>query len=223
MKFKKIANIILSKFIKNKTELDLLIDDLSFRYTHNRFYHNTKHIETLYNKSLSMKGIFNDFDCVSIAILFHDVIYDVNNTKNKSDISKTNEGLSAQYCTDILTKYNYNPKKISKIHKMIIATVNHKLTDDSDTNLFLDLDLSSLGSDPKTFEIDTSNIYIEYSNMDGFTNASFVSGRIKFIDMMLNNRNTIFLTKQFRHLEQQARLNLEANMNELVSITSEIQ
>ena len=212
MKFKKIVSTLLTKYIKDDSLLSGITDVLHTAYTTNRLYHNTKHIEDLYNKSQSIKGTFIDYELVCFAILFHDIIYDVNNTN--TDINKTNEGLSAEYAVNFLNQYDIfksDKRRLDKIRKMIIASRTHKLTDDSDINIFLDLDLSSLGSEYKVYEINSANIYLEYSLMDGFTDYKFNIGRMNFITSMLN-RDTIFLTKQFRHLEKQARINLNSEL-----------
>jgi predicted metal-dependent HD superfamily phosphohydrolase len=212
MKFRKIANLILSKYIKDVESLDLEVEKLFVLYNTNRFYHNTKHIEDLYNKATSFKTTIDNIESFCLAILFHDCILDVNNTNRDSENS--NEGLSAKYCIDLLSGYKVHPRLLDRVKKMILATRSHNQTEDQDTNLFLDLDLSILGTDYKTYEVYCANIYLEYQKMVDFTPDSYKLGRINFLKSMLK-RNKLFLTRQYRHLESIAKNNLQLELNEL--------
>jgi predicted metal-dependent HD superfamily phosphohydrolase len=213
MKFRKIANLILSKYIKDNESLNSEVEKLFNMYTNiDRYYHNVKHIEDLYNKATSFKTTINNMESFGLAILFHDCILDVNNTSR--DVENSNEGLSAKYCSELLKKYNAHPKLIDRVKKMILATISHTSTEDPDTNLFIDLDLSSLANDYKSYEVYSANIYLEYQKATSFTEETYRTGRIKFLNSMIK-RNKIFLTRQYRHLENTAKDNMGRELTEL--------
>jgi predicted metal-dependent HD superfamily phosphohydrolase len=218
LKLKKILNESFSKFIKDKNELELMINYIQDNYTKpGRFYHNQKHIEDLFNKASSMKSVFEHYDDVILAIIFHDLVYDEKGN---------NESRSVELCSDFLSKYKFIPFRINKINKMILATSKHHLTNDKDTNLLIDLDLSVLGSDSQTFDNYCKNIYSEYyyfySQEPNFNenlfNLNYLENRIKILKSF-NKRSNIYLTKQFRHLEEKAKQNLT---NEILKLEDEL-
>lgn len=219
MKLKKIIIESFSKFIKDKNELELMTNYINGYYLQEgRSYHNNKHIEDMYSKASTIKSTFDYYEDVILSIIFHDIIYD---EKGNNEIRSTEK------CSDFLSKYNFTPFRINKINKMILATTKHNLTSDKDTNLLIDLDLSILGSDVNTFNNYCDNIYKEYLymysklpdfNLENF-NSKYLKNRIKILNSF-NRKSQIFGTKQFRYLEDRAKLNIS---NEITKLEKQIK
>ena len=94
----------------------------------------------------------------------------------------------------------------------IEATKKHKLTDDSDTNFLLDLDLSILGSSSNQYKRYRENIKKEYYMYPGFM---YRKGRKKVLEHFLN-LDSIFKTEFFKkEYEKRARKNLKLELKEL--------
>ena len=95
---------------------------------------------------------------------------------------------------------------------MILATKKHELSNDPDTNYFLDADLSILGSDRKSYERYATAIRQEYIEVP---DALYVPGRLKVLAHFLSMER-IYKTDHFKNLlEIQARNNLEIEKKQL--------
>lgn len=110
-----------------------------------RYYHSLSHIYSLlkeleeYLKKNTLS--ITDFHTIVYAIFFHDIIYDPKSDRNEED----SDLLWQEYCKGM----NLDPSRVSKF---ILATKNHFSNNDPILDLFLDLDLSILGSDKEEFE-----------------------------------------------------------------------
>lgn len=166
-----------------------------------RYYHNLEHIENMFREVENVRDEIQDFDVLSFSIFYHDVIYDA--------ASKTNEEKSADLAKKRLEKINLNQEKILKAYTQILATKAHQISEDQDTNLLLDADLSILGKDNETYSEYTRQIRKEYSIYPDFL---YKPGRKKVLEHFLSLEN-IFKTEYFRkRYEDQARKNIEREL-----------
>lgn len=132
-----------------------------------KFYHSRKHIEYMFEKiptNISNKERF----ILSIAILFHDCIYDTKSPCNEEKSVNEYE----EYCEE--RKMNPDPKVI----ECIMATKDHKKGKDKLCNIIIDLDLDIL-KQPLVDLIEYENlIFKEYQFVDIET---YRTNRIKFL------------------------------------------
>lgn len=171
-----------------------------------RHYHTLEHIAQLL-QCLEEQGGASDRDAVSLAILFHDVMYD--------SASRDNEEESAELAAQRLTALGFPPSLITKVDHYIRAT-RHSLParqhDDPDLNLLLDLDLSILAAPPDRYAAYVRAIREEYRAVP---QDIFAAGRRQLLESFLA-RKQIYLTERLRALwEAPARANLAAELAEL--------
>lgn len=162
-----------------------------------RHYHTMNHINQFHFVIHKIANLLNSELAFVLAALYHDIIYDPQ--------KKDNELQSAMYAKQALQKLKLPEDIITKVYNMILATIDHKYANDSDTNYFLDTDLIILGSDSLEYQQYAVNIRKEYAIYD---EESYKKGRIEVLSKILFQPH-IFKTEFFRNtLEQQARINL---------------
>ncbi|MUU79439.1 hypothetical protein GN138_13365 [Winogradskyella sp. HL2-2] len=147
----------------------------------------------------TVKDEIKDLDSLKFAIWFHDIIYKSTN--------KDNEEQSANFAQQTLKSMNFDNFKIKKVTKLIISTKKHTLllNENYDNAYLLDLDLSILGSDWKTYSNYVNNIRKEYII---YPNILYKPGRKKVIKNFLE-RESLYFTNVFKtKFEEQARHNL---------------
>ncbi|WP_417859828.1 hypothetical protein [Winogradskyella sediminis] len=187
--------------------MDTLWTTIVSKYTSkNRHYHNLSHIYTM---CLQLEGFTNeieDLESLKLAIWFHDIIYKSTNIDN--------ETLSADFAAKALNKLPTDVFNIEKITNLIISTKKHKclLTENNDNAYLLDLDLSILGTDWKTYSTYLQKIRKEYKI---YPDIIYKPGRKKILKHFLE-RDTLYFTERFKtQFEKQARNNLMREINTL--------
>lgn len=178
-----------------------ILDDLLTRHTEpQRFYHNLVHLDTLL-------GLLPAKPHLEFAVWFHDAVYD----PTRAD----NEAQSARLALESLKRLGVEPSLIQKVTQIILATQNHR-SDNPDTALFLDADLSILGAEPKIYRAYARAIRQEYAWVP---EALFLERRARVLQKFLS-REHIYQTEAFAHLEQPARENLQQELQTLAQHTS---
>jgi predicted metal-dependent HD superfamily phosphohydrolase len=167
-----------------------------------RHYHGLHHIETLLRLADACAGAIADHDAVEAAIWFHDAIYDT----RRSD----NEERSAALAVERLAGAT-DDNRIAHITAMIRATAGHAMPElpdaaaAQDCALFLDMDLSILGSSQADFDAYETAVRSEY---DWVTEQQWRLGRRAVIAGFLA-RPAIYATARFQAShEAAARRNL---------------
>ena len=189
-----------------------LQDELARLYGEpDRHYHNLTHIQALLALLDRHRSRFADPDAAEAAIWFHDAIYDSQ--------AKDNEAQSAALAADTLA-CSIAPERLARIVRMIEATAEHRIAPDiaeherTDTELFLDMDLSILGAPAERYQAYEDEIRREYSWVD---DATWKARRADFLETFLG-RSHIFSTGLFRdEFEEQARRNMTASLARLRS------
>jgi predicted metal-dependent HD superfamily phosphohydrolase len=170
------------------------------KYSENhRYYHTLEHIQDMVQKRLDIADLISDKTLTDLAIFFHDIIYDPK--------SKVNEEESANLFRSIF-QATENGVDVPKICNFILQTKYHEVLDstEEDLKLFIDMDMSILGSHPNDYRTYAMNIRREYSHMN---DADFCSGRGRFLGEMLNEARFIFASDHYRiHLEEKAKANI---------------
>jgi predicted metal-dependent HD superfamily phosphohydrolase len=166
-----------------------------------RIYHNLTHLENLFIELEHVKDQIDDWNTVSWAIFYHDIVYNV----RKQD----NEELSADLAVERLKVIGYPTEKIERCKAQILATKAHNVLDDTDANLFTDADLSILGKDWETYAAYFKAIRKEYKV---YPNLLYKPGRKKVLKHFMEMKR-IFKTDFFADLyEVRARENLEKEL-----------
>jgi len=167
-----------------------------------RHYHNLEHIENMLIELDNVKPTIEDLDSLLFAIYYHDIIY--KSTKND------NEHQSALIFKKRISKTSFT--NLSKCMAQIEATKEHKLSNDYDTNILLDIDLSILGKSTKEYQKYCENIRKEYII---YPDYMYKRGRKKVLKSILD-LNSIYKTDFFKKkLENQAKENLRFELNQL--------
>jgi predicted metal-dependent HD superfamily phosphohydrolase len=184
-----------------------LRDDLVRAYAApERHYHNLTHIEAMLDLLRSYEEALSDPQSVEVAIWFHDAVYDTRRHDN--------EEKSAELAADRLAGL-LSPDRIALIARMIRATAGHHVPDGlndaqrRDCALFLDMDLSILGSEPDVFAAYEEAVRREYGWVP---DALWREGRKKVLQGFLD-RPAIYMSPQFRAShEAAARANLTRSL-----------
>ncbi|QKC97117.1 HD domain-containing protein [Mesorhizobium sp. NZP2298] len=186
-----------------KTELSVLYRG------EDRHYHNLTHIEAMLALAGDYRASLQDPEAVEAAIWFHDAIYDSK--------AKDNEARSAALAEKKLAG-STDAGRLNRISAMILATATHQLPffDNAaatrDASLFLDMDLSILGSAPDAFDAYERAVRREY---DWVEEPMWRAGRGAVLKDFLA-RPHIFHTQEFRQrFEPQAMLNMARSLETL--------
>lgn len=170
-----------------------------------RFYHNLIHIANVYKALTKEKNKIEDWEVLVLAVLYHDIVYDVSRNDNEEQ--------SAVWAERVMLSLKINPHRIERCKAHILATKTHIVSSDPDTNLFTDADLSILGMDPSTYSVYAAQVREEYSIYD---DAIYNVGRAKVLSSFLA-KPTIYKTTIFQQqFEQQARINIKSELDRLV-------
>ncbi len=121
-----------------------------------------------------------------------------------------NERESAAYAERDMQAAGEDEEFIIYVMTGIIATITHSLAQVLAkyhylVSILLDLDLKGIGDGWDYFQLNTEAIWLEY--MPHYTRSEYDAGRKHWAAGFLN-RSQIFYTDDYRHLEEQARVNL---------------
>jgi predicted metal-dependent HD superfamily phosphohydrolase len=166
-----------------------------------RYYHTLTHLENLWEKLEDVKEYIDDWDIILFTLFYHDIIYNA--------LKNDNEEKSALLAKKRMLQLGISSTKIEQCKNQIIATKLHLRNTDSDTNYFLDADLSILGADWELYSTYLYDVRKEYSI---YPNLIYNPGRKKVLKHFLNMER-IFKTEYFfDKLERNARFNLQKEM-----------
>lgn len=182
---------------------EIIFVDLVNAYSHPaRYYHNLEHIQHLLTLSEKVRDISDRFTVLQCSAWFHDYIYDSQ--------AKDNEIKSAVYAEKILNALNVSPDITQLVKQIILSTQKHQpLITNIDNLIFLDIDLSILGTSTDKYLKYAQAIRKEYSWL---SSRDYQQGRKQVLNKFLA-RDRIYYTDYFyQQLEVQARANLEAEI-----------
>jgi len=169
----------------------------------NRHYHNLLHLESLLKYLIFLRPEIRYWEAMIFALAYHDIVYDA----MKSD----NEEKSAAYARESLHKLGCPEATIEQVCDLILKTKGHSKSEDPDTNIFLDADLSILGSDPETYRKYSHQIRKEYKFVPDFM---YRPGRKKVLENFLK-MPAVYKTPFFQELEENAKFNLREELKSL--------
>jgi predicted metal-dependent HD superfamily phosphohydrolase len=206
-----------SVYRSNQQEVDRVFQLLVAAYTKpDRHYHNLHHIDHL----LTTIDLFIAPACdlpalqdpisVSLAVWFHDFIYDSQASDNELQSAKAATALLTNIgrIDDALTP-DLQPR-IDRVAQLILATHGHQIDpNDPDLCIFLDADLAILGTDPATYRDYARSIRREYSWV---SDTDYRTGRSRVLTSFLDRDRLYSTDLLFTELESIARLNLESEL-----------
>ena len=180
--------------------------------SHARFYHTMEHVQDLMIKRYQWMATEGLSPCEStlFAIILHDYVYEA--------VRSDNEFRSAYWAGIWMTRLGLSTSLISQVNDMIMSTEKHvPIRDDFETRMFLDLDLSILGSSPKVYDRYASNIRLEYAFVPS---VDYYKRRNEILTRFLE-KPSIYMTDYAREQwECQARVNLQ---NEIKSNSTKVK
>ena len=169
-----------------------------------RHYHNLRHLDSLISELLTIRTTIADWQTIVFSIAYHDIVYNI--------LKQNNEEKSADFAVKRLQLLQMPRSKIIACKHQILATKNHDISFDNDTNYFIDADLAILGADSETYEIYTQKIRKEYKFYPDFI---YNPGRKKVLSHFIQ-MGQIYKTQYFSSkYEQQARKNIEEEFRKL--------
>jgi len=168
----------------------------------NRYYPNLQHLANMLQELIPIKQKVQKLDSFLFSIYYHDVVYQA----TRSD----NEYQSALLFKKRIAQTNFS--NIEHCFQQIEATKTHEPSEDHDTNILLDIDLSILGQDQNTYQEYTQQIRQEYRI---YPNFLYQKGRRKVLIKMLA-QDKIYKTHYFiNKYEAQARDNIKQELEQL--------
>ncbi len=182
----------------------LHFDFITGKYNLGRYHHNLDHVFTLL-ELIDRETLFHEERITLILVSFyHDLIYVPGSSSNER---KSAHLLNEHFGN--LTKY----KAVILLAKKIIRETQKHKSNEPLSQLFLDMDMSILGSSIDTYATYKKQVRAEFKNVPDFI---YQVGRGKFIRNLLK-RESIFFTKNFIQLyEDKARCNLRNELNTMI-------
>jgi len=163
-----------------------------------RHYHTAGHIAHCLREFDASRHLAAHPDEIEFALWLHDVVYDPK--------AQDNEEQSAQWATELLSACGCAIPVIARIESLILATKQHAASNDPDTSLLLDIDLSILGQPAAIFDQYETAVRAEYGWVP---ESAYKTGRHKVLCSFADQPH-IFQTDRFYDLyEQPARCNLQ--------------
>lgn len=203
---------VMSKYIKKKSVISELFDDVVKRYSvRSRHYHNMHHIFGVVSMWKEHKHLLKNPDEIFIAAIYHDVVY---NAKRRD-----NEEKSAIFFTKkVLPLLKVSTEFGAYIYLAISATAHGEdfdniLKEDKDICYLLDFDLETLGTRHEdTYNWYKNGVRKEYKM---YSDEQYNQGRKAVLESFLK-RKKIYLTKEFKKIEKRARKNLQNEINSYI-------
>lgn len=196
-----------SKYTQDSALTEKLYSELVKSYSESsRHYHNLSHLDSLLQQILPLADQLRDLDTVLFALYYHDAVYRV--------LRKDNEERSARLAQKRLNILNLDSNRIETCQRHILATKTHSLSNDSDTNFFVDADLSILGQDSLTYKGYSEGVRKEYSI---YPDIIYKPGRKKVLEHFLQMEKIYKTEPFFAKFESQARINIKIELEELLT------
>jgi predicted metal-dependent HD superfamily phosphohydrolase len=169
-----------------------------------RYYHTLSHLEVLLDQLRGCKQLIADRDTLLFSVFYHDIVYNV--------LKSNNEERSADLAMKRLSATEFPADRINTCQEQILATKSHLVSNNGDTNLFTDADLSVLGQPPDVYEQYCGQIRKEYSI---FPDLVYKPGRKKVLIHFLNMEKIFKTSFFYDKYELRARENLESELTGL--------
>ncbi|TDS17104.1 putative metal-dependent HD superfamily phosphohydrolase [Maribacter caenipelagi] len=196
---------LMTKYTADKDLMNVLWAEIEKNYSSKkRHYHTLQHLDNLHSQLTIVKREIKNWETILFTLYYHDIIY--------SSTKSNNEEKSAELAEKRMKKISVSNEIIEQCKKQILATKSHSKSIDSDTNYFIDADLSVLGQSWETYSLYFKNVRKEYGIYPTFM---YNSGRKKVLNHFLS-MDRIFKTDFFYNkFETQAKQNLQQELQSL--------
>ena len=181
--------------------------DVQARYESNgRYYHNLNHIFQVLETAKTIPHKEIDTTTLSLAIWFHDVIYN----PQKQD----NEKQSAIYAAHTLKEWQQSPNLIKMVELLILTTEKHEPLnpENGESLILLDSDLAILGTAPAAYQRYANAIRAEYSFVP---EPIYRKERGKVLQAFLQRERIYFTDFMHQQNNYNAVMNLHQELNQL--------
>lgn len=189
-------------------KIDALYSKLCTAYSEDgRYYHTFEHLADLaqeFEKHRALLG--DDQKAVLIALFYHDAVYNCIPGQDEQDSAAVmREALSGLIDQDTLDRAS----------AIILYTASHQAPDnDHAARLFLDMDMSILGSNTDKYARYLHQVTQEYCTAYDMSEAEFQQKRAElFLKPTIENGRKIFTTDEYAPLESQAHVNISWELN----------
>ena len=174
-----------------------------------RRYHNWSHIQALLNLLPEVRDRLNDSLAVECAIVLHDAIYEPTRNDNENRSAALAKELISGVVPDDTARRAVQLIEATERH---LVAENMSMEEAEDCRIFLDMDLSILGSNEKAFDDYEAGIRYEYRHID---EAAFRQGRAAILERFLS-RDHLYMSEWGREqFEAKARANLQRSLQAL--------
>mmetsp|Transcript_21745 Transcript_21745/g.34069 ORF Transcript_21745/g.34069 Transcript_21745/m.34069 type:complete len:283 (+) Transcript_21745:2-850(+) len=172
-----------------------------------KFYHNMEQLRRMFSELKRLELPCQRKDLLTMAMFFHDVIYDT----TRSDNEEQSAMLFKQFSDEAGCISSADTETVVT---WIRRTQKHLGSPAScdEVAALLDLDLSILGSEPYVYERYAENIRREYSNVPF---VEFVSRRCKILSDMNSHERLFYTEKCYEAFETRGRENLKREIARL--------
>lgn len=196
---------LIGRYINDDRLINQLWQEIEDNYSNKkRHYHTLQHLQNLLPLLQEVKEDIKDWDTLLFSFFYHDVIYNA--------LKRTNEEKSAEFASIKMQLIGVPQPKIKKCVQQILATKDHLLSDDNDTNYFTDADLSILGQDWMVYENYYKQVRKEYSL---FPDLIYIPGRKKVLQHFLQMERIFKTNFFFNKFELKAKENLKRELDQL--------
>lgn len=194
---------LLTNYTENDSLTNELWTEIEKNYTNKkRYYHTLQHLYNLLTQLTEVKDEIQNWNTILFTLYYHDIVY--------NSLKSDNEEKSAEFAEKRLKQISISIDTIELCKNQILATKSHLTSTDSDTNYFIDADLSVLGQNWETYSLYYKNVRKEYSI---YPDLVYNPGRKKvlkhFLSMDRIYKTDIFFSK----FEIQAKRNLTNELN----------
>src|SRR6476646_8962300 len=145
-----------ARYCSNKRLIEQVWAEIEKSYSNpKRSYHNLAHLQQFYNELAAARDAIQNWDAILFSLFFHDLVY--------NPLRRDNEERSKIIAENRLATIDVPQAMINTCIDLIMATKSHDRADDTDTNFFIDADLSILGQPPAVYDTYITGIRKEYS------------------------------------------------------------
>ncbi|RFS13812.1 hypothetical protein [Emticicia sp. C21] len=193
---------LLHQYTQNNNLVNSYWSEIEKAYmSKDRHYHTLAHLENMLKELIEIRDLIQEWDTVLFSLYYHDIVYNV--------LKTTNEELSAEIAQKRLEAISVPKQIIENCYQQIIATQKHIQGKNTDTNFFLDADLSILGSDWFSYEQYAQRVRKEYSI---YPDLVYKPGRKKVLRHFLEMERLFKTDAFFNKYESKARKNIQREL-----------
>ena len=172
-----------------------------------RHYHNLNHLQHILDSLAEVRELIVNFPALRLCAWFHDYVYDPQAVDNEME--------SAIAAERILSRLRINFDTVRLVQQIILSTRKHEpFLEETDNLVFLDVDLSILGTSPDRYLAYSRAIRQEYSHL---SDRDYREGRKQVLTQFLARERIYYTNRFYQRLESTARNNLQTEIDNLIS------